>query len=216
MFPVRYPKGDRSLISASLLAILSLSTSLAAQERQDWNNLGRIRPGEKVSLSAPDHRHVTGAPGKNSAHDARCYDIIFEGEFPDTRFISGGSASDVQSDGLALAAGIKAIASGCMVTRLVDRDDHARQDVQKLQSQGLRVLSRRHIECFLWRVNRAEQPQLPKSVDLGPHHRRAHLLSIAVPLFTRNPNLRRKSRSARTRSATAPPIFLDTYEMLRT
>jgi hypothetical protein len=56
----------------------------------------------------------------------------------------------VQSDRLALAAGIKAIASGCVVTRLVDRDDHAPQDVQKLQSQGLRVLSRRHIECFLY------------------------------------------------------------------
>jgi hypothetical protein len=63
MFPLRYAKVDRSLISASVLAILSLSlsTSVAAQERQDWNSLGRISPGEKVSLSARDNHHVTGA-----------------------------------------------------------------------------------------------------------------------------------------------------------
>jgi hypothetical protein len=34
--------------------------------------------------------------------------------------------------------------------RLVDRDDHSSIDVQDLRNQGVSVLSRRHIECFLY------------------------------------------------------------------
>lgn len=49
-----------------------------------------------------------------------------------------------------MAAAITVIASGCAVLRLVDRDDHGPQDVQDLRSQGINVLSRRHVECFLY------------------------------------------------------------------
>jgi len=49
-----------------------------------------------------------------------------------------------------LAAGIKTIVSGCSIVRLVDKDDHGPTDIQDLQKQGINVLGRRHVECFLY------------------------------------------------------------------
>ena len=92
----------------------------------------------------------SSSTAKNRAHDAQCYNMIFELEFPETRFLSGGNSTDVQSDRLALAAGIKALVSGCSIVRLVDKDDHGPQDTQDLKAQGINVLGRRHIECFLY------------------------------------------------------------------
>jgi predicted ATPase len=123
--------------------------------RAFWERVLNVALDDVSALVTPDRIVICeGTPssslGKNSAHDARCYDIIFESEFPDTRFLSGGNASDVQSDRLALVTTIKAISSGCEIKRLVDRDDHSLKDVQDLQSKGMSILSRRHIECFLY------------------------------------------------------------------
>jgi predicted ATPase len=123
--------------------------------RSFWQRVLGVALDDLSALVAPSRIVIcegapSSVPSKNSAHDARCYDTIFEPEFPDTRFLSGGNATDVQSDRLALADAIKAIASGCVVLRLVDRDDHGPQDVQIIQSRGINVLSRRHIECFLY------------------------------------------------------------------
>jgi len=123
--------------------------------RAFWEWVLEVALDDLSALVAPNRIVIcegtpSGVPGKNSAHDARCYDIIFDSEFPDTRFLSGGNASGVQSDRLALAAAVKVIASGCTVLRVVDRDDRSPQDVLDLQNQGVTVLSRRHIECFLY------------------------------------------------------------------
>lgn len=91
-----------------------------------------------------------GSSGKNTSHDAICYNMIFESEFPDTRFISVGNSYDVQSDRLALRSGITTLVPGCEVLRLIDRDDHSPKDVANFQKVGIRVLSQRHIECFLY------------------------------------------------------------------
>jgi predicted ATPase len=127
----------------------------ARPTRAFWERVLKVALDDVSALVAPDRIVIcegtpSSSPAKNRAHDAKCYDIIFESEFPDTRFISGGNASDVQSDRLALVAAIKAIASGCAVLRFVDRDDHGPQDVVDLRSQGIKVLSRRHIESFLY------------------------------------------------------------------
>jgi len=123
--------------------------------RAFWERALEVALDDLSALVAPSRIVIcegapSGSPGRNSEHDARCYNSIFESEFPDTRFISAGNASDVQSDRLALAAAIKSIASACTVMRLIDRDDHGLPDVQNFQAQGVRVLSRRHIESFLY------------------------------------------------------------------
>ncbi len=123
--------------------------------RAFWERALQVALDDLSSLVAPTCVVICeGSPsssaGKNKAHDAHCYNIIFESEFPETRFLSGGNSSDVQSDRLALAAGIKALVSGCSIRRLVDMDDHSAADIVELQKQGINVLSRRHIECFLY------------------------------------------------------------------
>jgi len=127
----------------------------ARVNRVFWERILDVALDDLSTLVAPRRIVVCeGAPpgssGKNTSHDASCYNAIFEVEFPDTRFISAGNSSDVQSDRLALVASIQAIVSGCSVIRLVDRDDHAPQDIARLNREGIRVLGRRHLECFLY------------------------------------------------------------------
>jgi hypothetical protein len=123
--------------------------------RQFWERVLNVALDDLATLVAPQcivlcEGAPIGSPGKNTSHDAVCYDIIFEKDLPDTRFLSVGNSSDVQSDRLAVLKGIQVLASGCKVSRLIDRDDHAPRDVAAFKKQGIRVLSRRHLECFLY------------------------------------------------------------------
>ena len=123
--------------------------------RRFWERVLNVALDDLATLVAPQRIVLCegaplGSPGKNTSHDAVCYDTIFGIEFPDTRFISAGNSSDVQSDRLAFFSSIPAVAAGCKVMRLIDLDDHAPADVAAFEKQGLRVLSRRHIECFLY------------------------------------------------------------------
>ncbi|MBS7705201.1 hypothetical protein [Chelatococcus asaccharovorans] len=88
--------------------------------------------------------------GKNAEHDAKIYSTIFAEEMPDVTFISAGSASQVSGDFFGLAAALPKVASGMIVTRLIDRDDHAPGDVTSYEEQGIKVLCRRHIEAYLY------------------------------------------------------------------
>lgn len=123
--------------------------------RAFWERVLNVALDDISALVAPSRVVIcegnpSSSTAKNRAHDAQCYNTIFESEFPETRFLSGGNSTDVQSDRLALAAGIKAIVSGCSITRLVDKDDHSPQDIVQLRKEGIKVLGRRHIECFLY------------------------------------------------------------------
>jgi predicted ATPase len=89
-------------------------------------------------------------PGKNAEFDAACYDIIFADEIPDAKFLSAGNAADVAGDRLAFVAALPKIAAGITVRRVIDRDDHAPGDVTRLGTEGIKVLSRRHIESYLF------------------------------------------------------------------
>lgn len=88
--------------------------------------------------------------GKNVEHDARVYATIFTDELPDVTFISAGSASQVSGDFLALATALPKVAAGMKVRRLIDLDDHAPADVTSYNQQGTTVLSRRHLEAYLF------------------------------------------------------------------
>ena len=92
----------------------------------------------------------TPTPGRNEEHDARCYDTIFADEFPDTKFISAGSSKEVSGDRLRFAAAFPNVIKGIKVTRLIDRDDHSATDQAEFRLSGVRVLSRRHIEAYLY------------------------------------------------------------------
>ena len=46
--------------------------------------------------------------------------------------------------------GIRALVSGCTLVRLIDRDDHSSAAVEQFETEGIRVLSRRQIESYLY------------------------------------------------------------------
>jgi predicted ATPase len=123
--------------------------------RRFWERVLDVALDDLSTLVAPQRIVVCegspiGSSTKNTSHDAICYNSIFETEFPDTRFISGGNSHDVQSDRLALVAGLNALVAGAKVIRLIDRDDHSPDDITDLKKDGIRVLGRRHLESFLY------------------------------------------------------------------
>jgi AAA domain, putative AbiEii toxin, Type IV TA system len=127
----------------------------ARPTRAFWESVLNVALDDLASLVAPARVVVCeGAPSgqqsRNTEHDAYCYNVIFESEFPDTKFLSAGNSLDVESDRLALVAGVRAIASGCIVLRLIDGDDHGSNDIKQFATRGISVLNRRHLESYLY------------------------------------------------------------------
>jgi len=87
---------------------------------------------------------------KNFSHDARCYELIFQDEFPDTKFVPGGSAKEVAGDRRGIAYALKTLASGVDLIRLIDRDDNSPQQIEDFKNTNVRVLSYRNLETCLF------------------------------------------------------------------
>jgi len=123
--------------------------------RAFWQRSLRVALDDLAELVAP--KQVVICEGKplgtgsgRTAIDANCYNVIFGTEFPDSYFLSAGNASDVATDRLAFTEAIKALASGISIIRLIDRDDRSAGEIAALQAQKIKVLSRRHIESYLY------------------------------------------------------------------
>jgi predicted ATPase len=124
--------------------------------RAFWQRVLHVAFDDLAALVAPARIVICeGAPlgannGPNTALDAACFDRIFEQEYPDVKFISAGSSNQVEADRLALMEAMKALVSGADIVRLIDRDDHSPEDIADRQRQGIRVLTLRNIECYLY------------------------------------------------------------------
>ncbi len=124
--------------------------------RAFWYRVLNVALDDLSELVAPskvvicEGRPLGTAGVRNVAHDARCYEKIFSDEFPDTRFLSAGNAQAVETDRIALIEAIKALVEGTEIIRLIDRDDRSPEEIEQLQGQGVQVLSRRHIESYLF------------------------------------------------------------------
>ncbi len=89
--------------------------------------------------------------GRNYSHDARCYERIFQAEFPEIQFIPGGNASEVASDRRGIAYALGVLTQGSRVVRLIDRDANSPEEVTEFKRDGVRVLSCRNLESYLFR-----------------------------------------------------------------
>ncbi len=81
--------------------------------------------------------------------DALCYKRIFSERFPNIEFLSVGNSRETKTDSLNIGRSIQTLVTGVNVVRLIDQDDHSESEVLRLNSEGVRVLSRRHIESYL-------------------------------------------------------------------
>ena len=90
-----------------------------------------------------------GRLGGGTDFDAECYNEIFQIEYPHVVFLGAGNADDIQNDPRGVGRLLSALAPGVRVTRVIDRDDRTDEEIRVLQTQQVRVLSRRTIESYL-------------------------------------------------------------------
>jgi len=89
-----------------------------------------------------------GLPGEGV--DSLIYNTLFGAEFPETRFVSIGSTSDMKGDRFVVVQAVADLVKGAKVSRLIDRDGMSDAEVAEYRSKGYRVLSRRHLESYMF------------------------------------------------------------------
>ena len=125
-------------------------------DRTFWERAYSVALDDLAALVAPERVVICeGEPlkaqsAKNHGHDARCYERIFEGEFPETRFVSMGNDQQIVGDKRGLAEALSLLVGGLEVIRLVDLDDRSDSEVAESVKTEVRVLSRRNLECYLF------------------------------------------------------------------
>jgi hypothetical protein len=90
-----------------------------------------------------------GRLGGGRDFDAECFNKIFEADYPHAVFLGAGNADDIQNDPRVVGELLRALAPGVNITRVIDRDDRTDDEIRALQTQAVRVLSRRTIESYL-------------------------------------------------------------------
>ena len=125
-------------------------------DRTFWKKAYDVALDDLAALVAPSRVVIcegqpqTQNPVRNHSHDARCYERIFETEFPETRFISMGNDQQIIGDKRGLAEALRLLIGELEVVRLIDRDDQSPEEVVDTNQQGVRVLSRRNLESYLF------------------------------------------------------------------
>ena len=121
-----------------------------------WNRAYKVALNDLAALVAPERVVICeGEPSssrnfKNHSHDARCYEVIFQDKYPDTRFVSMGNDLQIIGDQRGLAEALGLLISGTEIVRLIDRDDRTDNERKELAKKGIRTLSRRNLECYLF------------------------------------------------------------------
>jgi len=141
--------GDRDFDQAHII-------EPAKPARQFWKKAHQVALDDLAALVAPERVVIceghpkTVRPTRNHSQDARCYERIFEAEFPETRFVSMGNDGEVSGDRHGLAQALLSLVDGLDVVRLIDRDDRSAQEISDARGNGVRVLSRRNLESYLF------------------------------------------------------------------
>jgi len=123
----------------------------AVTNRAFWKRISAVALGDLADLVAPKEIVCCeGAPTRSGEFDAKCFRKIFEVEFPDVDFVSLGGASEVEKNTLLISSVLGTVLSGVKLSNVVDRDDRGQAEVDELKKKGMRVLSLRHLENYLY------------------------------------------------------------------
>lgn len=134
--------------------VITLSPSKPT--RAFWEGVMHVALDDLAALVVPkqviicEGNPLGTVPGKNTEHDARIYENIFGDSMPETTFISAGNSKEVQNDFIGLVTVLPKLASGMKIIRLIDLDDHSIEDVADFNNKGIHVLTRRHLEAYLY------------------------------------------------------------------
>lgn len=117
-----------------------------------WKRHYTVALDDMAGLLAPDRIVLCEGENEydNSAFDESCYNKIFALEFPQTHFISVGSATKVEKRMSDLLPILHRAIDGTSILRFRDRDGLTPEEVQEKRDAGVRVLSDfRNIESML-------------------------------------------------------------------
>ena len=116
-----------------------------------WNKMIEITLDDYAPFLSPDtivFCEGTSRGRRRKDFDARCYANIFKNTYPNTAFYSLGSCNDV-SDKNAVVDFVTNLSPESNVIRVIDRDDRSPDEISDLNAEGIKVLSKRHLECYL-------------------------------------------------------------------
>lgn len=116
-----------------------------------WNKMLEITLDDYSTFLSPEiivFCEGTSRGRQRKDFDARCYAEIFKETYPNTLFYSLGGCNDVQSKN-ALVEFIQKLSPNSRIIKVIDRDDRSETEIADLQREGVKVLSLRHLECFL-------------------------------------------------------------------
>jgi len=117
-----------------------------------WQRFIESTMGDLSSIVAPSRIvFCEGNPNgnKRKSFDSQIYNKIFSSEFPDTQFVSIGSCNDLtNSDNAAIGIFRQVFKSGIII--VIDGDDHSQEEKSAFKEKGINVLSRRHIEAYIY------------------------------------------------------------------
>ncbi len=117
-----------------------------------WKRFLELAFGDLSSLIAPSTIvFCEGNPQgrKFKDFDAQIYHKIFENEFPEVCFTSVGSCTELENPDNTSMKIISKVLNNSKMIKLVDRDARTPEEVDELKRNGIKVLSKRHIECYL-------------------------------------------------------------------
>lgn len=117
-----------------------------------WKRFLDLAFGDLSSLIAPSTIvFCEGNPQGRSYKDfdAQIYTKIFSSEYPDVCFSSVGSCTELANPDNVSMKIISNILGNSKKIKLVDRDGRSDEEVDELNQKDIKVLSKRHIECYL-------------------------------------------------------------------
>ena len=118
-----------------------------------WNKFLELAFNDFAGLIAP--KTIVFCEGtqqgrKNKKFDQEVYTKIFQNEMPDVAFISIGSCSELEDPNNVSMRIVREVLKNSKSIKLVDRDDKSEEQVSECKRRGIRVLGRRHLECYLF------------------------------------------------------------------
>ncbi|WP_026523084.1 AAA family ATPase [Butyrivibrio sp. VCB2001] len=141
-----------------------------------WNKMLEIALDDYASFISPEtivFCEGTTQGKKRKDFDARCYTNIFAKKYSRTIFYSLGDCESLGKEQQIIDF-VGRISPESRKIKIVDRDDRSQEEICDLGQEGVRVLSRRHIEAFL-----LDDEVLKKwCVSVGKPEKEAELLLI--------------------------------------
>lgn len=115
-----------------------------------WNKMIEITLDDYAPFLSPDtivFCEGTSLGRKRKEFDARCYANIFKEAHTNTVFYPLGGCNDIEKS--AVIEFFKRISPSSKILRIIDRDNRSPEEITELNEKGIKVLSKRHLECYL-------------------------------------------------------------------